>query len=308
MALPRPDLSLGLPTFGEPAGGSWRHLLDAARILEGAGIDRLVVSDHLVLGPHVDRYPWGRFPTPPDADWLDPLSVISALGAVTERIRFLTGILVAPLRPAPVLAKAAATVDVLTGGRLDLGVGVGWQREEFDAVGADFAQRGALLDTTIAECRALWSGQPVPVTGPDGVASEVWSAPVPTQERLPVWFSGTMTRRNLQRIVELGDGWIPIMGASPDDVAAGIAAARAGFAAAERDPTTLKVRAALPVARGADGSPDHRATLAPARELIEAGATDLHLPLRAFVDDVGDRAQLASTATALVAALDAVVA
>ena len=227
MAPARPQLSLGVATFGDPAGGSWRHVLDAARALEGAGVDRLVVSDHLVLGPNVADYPWGRFPTGPTDDWLEPLTALSAMAAATEQVRFLTGVLVAPLRPAAVLAKTVATLDVLSDGRVDLGVGVGWQREEFDAVGADFAARGALLDTTVAACRTLWSGDPLPVVGPDGAASEVWCAPRPAQARLPVWFSGTMTRRNLARVVELGDGWIPIMGATPGDVAAGVAALRA---------------------------------------------------------------------------------
>ena len=281
----RTQLSLGIATFGTPTGGDWRHLLDLARAADEAGVDRLVLPDHVVLGEHTADYPWGRFPTGPTADWLEPLTTIAALSAVTERVRFLTGILVVPIRPSALLAKTAATIDVLSGGRLDLGVGVGWQREEFDAVGVDFTSRGAQLDRSIADCRTLWSGEPLPVTGVDGVFGRVWCAPLPAQERLPVWFSGTLGRRNLQRIVELGDGWIPIMGATPDDVATGVTELRAGFTAAGRDPGSLQVRAAPAMVRDADGVTDLEATLAVVPELIAAGATDIHLPLRAFAAD-----------------------
>lgn len=277
-----PTLSVGIATFGAPTGGSWRHLLDLARAADDAGIDRLVLPDHVVLGPHTADYPWGRFPTGPEADWLEPLTTIAALAAVTERVRFLTGILVAPLRPAALLAKTVATLDVLSGGRVDLGVGTGWQPEEFLAQGLDFAQRGRLLDDTIATCRALWTGEATTVTGPDGTTTDVWCAPVPEQARLPVWFSGTLTARNGHRITVLGDGWIPIMGATTDDLALGAATLREGFAAAGRDPATLAVRAALPVVRDDAGTAEVGATLAAAPDVIAAGATDVHLPLRAF--------------------------
>lgn len=283
-----PHVSFGIPTFGEHGGAAspgWRALLDLARAAEDAGVDRLVVSDHVVLGPNTADYPWGRFPTGPTADWLEPLTVIAALAATTDRVRFLTGVLVAPLRPAALLAKTVATVDALSGGRVDLGVGVGWQREEFDAVGADFVRRGELLDRTMADCRTLWAGDPLEVTGADGASSPVWCAPAPAQDRLPVWFSGTLTARNRRRIVELGDGWIPIMGATADDLAAGTAVLRDDLRAAGRDPGALQVRASLAPLRHDDGRVDLAATVAPAAELVTGGATDLHLPLRALAPD-----------------------
>jgi probable F420-dependent oxidoreductase len=283
----RSALSVGIPTFGTAAarhGHDWRHLLDLARMAEDAGVDRLVVSDHVVLGPNTDAYPWGTFPTGPEADWLEPLTVVTALAAVTTTVRFLTGVLVAPLRPAALLAKTVATVDVLSDGRLDLGVGTGWQPEEFIAVGTSFASRGDLLTEGIATCRQLWTGGPVPMGDGDD-ATTVWCAPVPRQDPLPVWFSGTLTARNVRRIVELGDGWIPIMGTDAAGLADGVAVLRAAFAEAGRDPSTLGVRAALPVARDGDGRADVDRTLAAAPDLMLAGATDLHLPLRAFDPD-----------------------
>jgi alkanesulfonate monooxygenase SsuD/methylene tetrahydromethanopterin reductase-like flavin-dependent oxidoreductase (luciferase family) len=286
-----PQLSLGIGTFGAPPVGGWHDLLALARAADAAGIDRLVLPDHVVLGEHVDRYPWGTFPTGPQADWLEPLTLMSALAAVTDRV----------------LAKTVATIDVLSRGRVDLGVGVGWQPEEFTALGVDFARRGELLDRTIADCRTLWSGEPLVVTAADGTPTPVWSAPVPHQPRLPVWFSGTLGRRNLARIVELGDGWIPIMGASADDVAEGAARLRDAFVHARRDPADLQVRASPPLVRHGDGPADPLATIEGGRALLAAGATDLHLPLRAFLPG-GDPAAAPDALAALAAAFRTAVA
>src|SRR3954465_6149142 len=153
-------LSLGVPNFGGWVDGDWRRLLDIARVAEDAGVDRMVVTDHIVLGSGTDAYAWGRFPTAPDGPWLEPLTCLTAIAAVTTRLRLATGVLIAPLRPAAVLAKTVATLDVMSGGRVDLGGGVGWHREEYDAVGLDFRARGRLLDETMAACRALWSELP----------------------------------------------------------------------------------------------------------------------------------------------------
>ena len=131
------QLSLGIPNFGSWAGSDPHSLLDVAKAADDAGVDRLVVSDHVVLGPNLDAYRWGRFPTGPEAPWHEPLTCLTAFAAVTERVRLSTGILIAPLRRAPLLAKTVATLDVVSGGRVDLGVGVGWQREEYDAVGLE---------------------------------------------------------------------------------------------------------------------------------------------------------------------------
>src|SRR5262245_64884473 len=108
------------------------------------------------MSEHVEAYEWGPFPFPIEVPWLEPLSVLAAIAGATRRVRLATGILVAPLRPAVLLAKTAASLDVLSQGRLELGVGVGWQREEFEAEGLDFAARGELLTETLAACRVLW--------------------------------------------------------------------------------------------------------------------------------------------------------
>src|SRR3954449_2226672 len=186
----RVQLSLGIPNFGSWAAAALQPLLDLARAADAAGVDRLVVSDHVLLGHHTDAYRWGRFPTPPDAAWLEPLACLTAFAAVTDRVRLSTGILIAPLRPATVLAKTVATLDVLSGGRVDLGVGVGWQREEYDATGVSFSARGQLLEDTIAGCRELWTSLPASYSSRSVTFDEVYCSPQPLQQPLPVWFSG----------------------------------------------------------------------------------------------------------------------
>lgn len=252
------SLSLGLPNFGDWFGGDWTLLLELAGAADDAGVDRLVVTDHVLMGSNTDAYVWGRFPTAPDAPWLEPLTCLSAIAGVTARIRLATGIVIAPLRSAPVLAKTVATLDAISGGRVDLGVGVGWQREEYDASGLDFAARGQLLDDTVGACRVLWSESPASYRSETVSFSDVFCSPQPLQPRLPVWFSGTFTPRTRRRVLELGDGWIPIMGASVEDIAAGAKELRA---AADRP---IEVQAPL---RSMDG----------VSELVAAGVTNVYV-------------------------------
>ena len=189
---------------------------------------------------------WGKFPVPPEAPWLEPLIVLAAVASATSRVRLATGILIAPLRPAVLLAKQAATLDVLSRGRLDLGVGTGWQREEYDAEGIDFAQRGALLSDTIAACKVLWSDTPAALDTPTLSFRDVYCEPKPLQAGgVPLWIGGSLHARNLERLVRWGDAWIPIMGATIDDIADGARRIADAWRAAGRDPAGLQVQAPL---------------------------------------------------------------
>jgi probable F420-dependent oxidoreductase len=264
-------LTVGIPNFGGWADGRWHALLDVAKACDASGVDRLVVNDHVVMGRHTDAYVWGRFPTAPDGPWLEPLTTLAAIASVTQTVRLATGILIAPLRPAAVLAKTVATLDVLSAGRVDLGVGVGWQREEYDAHGLDFAGRGQRLTDTIGACRALWSQLPASYSSESTSFEDTFCSPQPVQHRLPVWFSGTLNERNLRRIVDLGDGWIPIMGATLDDVRDG---AQRLAAAIERP---ITIQAPAPIARAADRTVDLAATMGGVPDLLAAGATDIYV-------------------------------
>ena len=285
-------MSIGLPNFGATlAADGWRPLIDVAREADAAGIDRVIVVDHVVMGTHTEAYSWGRFPTEPDSPWLEPLTVLAVIAAVTTRVRLGTGILIAPMRGAAVLAKTAATLDVLSGGRVDLGVGTGWQKEEYDAAGLDFAQRGQLLSDTLAACKALWNDTPAAVDLPTVKFSDTYCRPQPVQPGgVPLWVSGTLVKPVIERVVRWGDGWIPIMTATVDDLRDGAALLRSMFADAGRDPDALQVRGALPLIRDTDGKIDVKASLREAPRLIEAGATDVSVQFQAVCRDPADAA------------------
>lgn len=268
-----PRLHLTLPSFGSWAGGDWGRVLDLARAADAAGVDGVVVPDHVAIGPRTDRYPAGAFPLPVDAPWLEPLTILTAVAVVTERLRLGTGVLVVPVRPPVVLAKTVATLDVLSGGRVDLGVGTGWQREELEGAGVPWAERGRRLTDGIAACRALWESEgPVTVDRSTVAFAELRSEPRPVQRPLPVLFSGTLHDANVERIVTLGDGWVPIMGATVADIAAGVDHLRRAYEPAGRDPSTLKVRG--------PAGPD----LAAVPDLLAAGVTDVVVNARGVED------------------------
>ncbi|HKJ25300.1 MAG TPA: TIGR03619 family F420-dependent LLM class oxidoreductase, partial [Myxococcota bacterium] len=252
-------LVAGLPRlFGDDLAA----IVELGRAADAAGIDQLVLPDHLAIGPRTDRYPYGRWPGPDDAPWLEPLTTLAAIAGVTRRIRLGTGVLIAPLRPALLLAKTAATLDVLSRGRLDLGVGTGWQREEFAAAGVPFRGRTARMDDVLRACRALWRDAPASFRSETVSFEAIRCLPRPVQrDGPPLWIGGAATPGNLARLAEFGAGWMPI-GLDDDAFRDGLARAREAFAAAGRDPATLGVRATLAPVRGADGRVDVGASLA----------------------------------------------
>ena len=222
MATRKPELSLYLQTFTDGPQHDWRATLEFARAMDTAGVDRVVVSDHVVFGEHLDAYAdpsiggqaGGRQPTGPDGSWLEPLTTLTAIAATTTRIRLATGILLAALRRPAVLAKQLATLDVLSDGRVDLGVGVGWQREEYEAAGLPFEDRGRLLDHTLEVCQTLWTQQRASYNSAELTFDGIHQMPKPVQSGgVPVWVSGTVNKAVARRIARFGSGWIP--GARP---------------------------------------------------------------------------------------------
>ncbi len=283
----KPRLSIHLVNFAAEPPGDWQRLFDLAVAADRAGIGRLVVSDHVVHGERLDRYAdptlgglaGGRQPTGPDGAWLEPLTVLAMVGALTEQVRLCPMILLAALRRPIVLAKTAATIDVLTGGRLDLGVGVGWQREEYEAAGLDFAARGRLLDHTLEICHALWTQERASVSTEELSFEAIHQMPKPTAGTVPVWVSGTVNRRSMARLARFGSGWIP-WGPDAADIASGIDKMREAVAATGRDPSGIEVAANVKLARDDRGEPQITPTMAAVPELIAAGATDLRVHLQ----------------------------
>ncbi len=282
-----PCLSLHLVNFAAEPPGDWQRIFDLAEAADRAGIGRLMVSDHVAFGERLDRYgdparggmTGGRQPTGPDGAWLEPLTVLAMVGARTTRVRLCTMVLLAALRRPAVLAKAAATIDVLTGGRLDLGVGVGWQQEEYEAAGLDFGNRGRLLDHTLEVCHALWGEQRASVVSDELSFEAVHQMPKPTAGTVPVWVSGTVNPRAMERLARFGTGWIP-WGRDAADLVPGIAAMRSAVAAAGRDPSGIEVAGMLRVATDSGGAPQIAATMEAVPGLLAAGVTDFRIGLR----------------------------
>lgn len=282
-----PPLTVGLPNYGSYLGDRpWRTLLELAAAVEAAGLDGVSVVDHVVMGSRVYRYPYGRFPGGPQAAWLEPLTVLAAVGAVTERVELATAVLVAPLRPAALLAKTAATVDQVSGGRLVLGVGTGWQEEEYRALGADWERRHQVLDDQLAACSALWAGGPVDLHTATVSLDGIHCHPRPVRSGgVPVWIGGRLTGRNLTRVVRWGSGWIPAPVDGPDDVADGVRRLRTALADAGRDPSSVRVRVTPEAVRDGAGRVDVAASLAGAAGLLAAGGTDLFVSLMGWCPD-----------------------
>jgi probable F420-dependent oxidoreductase len=208
-----------------------------ARTLEAAGFDSLWVSDHIVLPREMNsRYPFaadGRANWPSDTPYLDALVTLALAAAVTERVRLGTAVLVLPLRAPVEFAKQAATVDVASGGRLELGVGAGWLAEEFEALNVPFKDRGTRMVEWMQIMRDCWSGESTQrsserYTVPAGVLSR----PRPAHE-IPLLIGGHSDVA-LRRAGSVGDGWLAQQSApalDPDDIRA--AAARIAGAARE---------------------------------------------------------------------------
>jgi probable F420-dependent oxidoreductase len=292
-------LSITLPSFSADDPGSWQPMLDQARAADAGGVDRVVVSDHVVFGENLEAYArpevggteGGRQPTGPDGLWLEPLIVLTTVAAITSRIRLGTGILLAALRRPVVLAKQAATIDVLSGGRLDLGVGIGWQREEYDAAGLSFERRGRLLDDTLLVCQTLWREQRASVDTADLRFDGIHQMPKPLQPGgVPLWVSGTLNDAVVRRVARFGRGWIMWGPAAADPVPAATEMRRR-VADAGGDAAGLEVSAPLRLVRRDDRSVDVDATAEGLGPLVDAGITDFRgaLPVPPDVEEATAR-------------------
>ena len=282
-----PQLTIQPRNFAPHDPGDWSQLVDAAVAADAAGIDRIILSDHVVFGEQPEAYgdpkrggvEGGRQPTGPDGHWLEPLTTLSFLAGQTKRVRLGTSILLAALRRPVVLAKTAATLDVLSGGRFDLGVGVGWQEEEYVAAGLDFARRGRQLDHTLEVCRALWNEERASYDSPELRFDNIHAMPKPLQPGgVPIWIGGTVQPRAMARLARFGSGWIP-WGPAVADPSRGVGEMRRAMEDLERDPATVQVTSYLRAVHDGGGGFDLAATMAGATPLVELGITDFKVPI-----------------------------
>jgi probable F420-dependent oxidoreductase len=261
--------------------GSLRDVVELARVAEAVGFDDVCLGDHVTMGGPDTRPPWARgprFPHRPEERFPEPLTTLAAIATATERVRLVTCILIAPLRPPVLLAKTAATLHELSGGRLVLGVSVSWMPQEYAALGVPFEERGRRLDDLVGACRALWSRSPASFTSPTVSFEDMYCEPRPADaDAIPIWFGGQFTPRLVRRVASWGQGFLPHIDASTTWEAIGgqVRVIREATSAAGRDPAGLEVGARFP----AFGTPFDRALDEDLPALRAAGVTQLYVPL-----------------------------
>jgi probable F420-dependent oxidoreductase len=271
-----------------------RRLVDYAVEAERAGFHGVMVGEHVVHGPNAA---FRGVPKNPRA-WLrdgnqDPmyphpigLQLLSAMGAVTTKLRLMAAAVLTPLRHPLLLAKELATVDLISQGRLIVLPGVSWQREEYEALGVPFEVRGRILDEQLEIWELLWrGGSPVSYHGEHFNFSDIFVEPQPYRPGGPeLWIGGSaFAPWALRRAVRYGQGFFPVIHPTLDDLAAlGAALVKAG-----RDPATFEVGALLfgPRFKGATDLLDLNETLAPVEEMMAQGFTTFVVKPSQYIDD-----------------------
>ena len=186
------------------------QLVPLARVAEEVGFDGVLVSDHVFVPEKLgSRYPYSEDGVPPfgpETEFPEPWAAISAMAAVTTRLRFGTAVYLAPLRHPLEVARSVATAAVISGGRVLLGAGVGWIREEYAQLGKPFESRGSRLDEMIGILRKVWAGGMVEHHGRHYEFERLQLSPAPPGP-IPIYLGGA-SRAALRRAARLGDGWI----------------------------------------------------------------------------------------------------
>ncbi len=250
-----------------------RSYINIAKEAEALGFDAVSVTDHVVMGKNLHEYPFGEFPLPSESPWYEPLSVLNMIGSHTTSIKLATAILITPLRNPALLAKTAATIDVISSGRLELGVGLGWQREEFEAAGVDFDNREEIFWETLAILKKFWSESPTSHQGKHFQFEDVWCNPKPIQGAdIPLLFGIKMTPENANKIAEVGDGWIPIK-TSRKFIEDGRSILNDAFEQVKKP--LPRLRGQLPTITNEQGYPDLDKTLEEFEKSFDAGLKEI---------------------------------
>jgi probable F420-dependent oxidoreductase len=225
------------------------RLLEFARLAEELGADDVAMSEHIVLAHRPDKYGPTSAPHRFDEPWPEILTTLAAMAAVTQRVRLISTIVIAPLRPPVLLAKQAATVHALSNGRFVMGVSTSWHEEEYAALGVPFHERGARLDDLIGACRALWSRTPASFASRSISFEDLICVPRPDHaDDIPIWYGSAYSPRMVRRVAQTGAGWMPFVGPEPkplEMMARGRAALEEALVTAGREPSRLEISALL---------------------------------------------------------------
>jgi probable F420-dependent oxidoreductase len=274
-------LHFGNNTYPDPQGAR-----RVARAAEAAGFDSLFAVDHVVFPDnYTSTYPYapsGRLPGGPESPMPDPLIWMTWVAAATTRLRFMTGVIILPQRNPLVLAKQVATMDHLSGGRIELGIGVGWLKEEFDAVGVPFERRGKRADEYVAAMRVLWSRDAASFNGEFVKFDTVSCNPKPVRGAVPILVGGH-SEAAAKRAGRLADGFFPSIG-SPIDPMGLWDIVRRSAEAKGRDPQSIELLMGCPDALPDSGKDAHAAI----EERIRKGVKRIVVPATAFCRDLED--------------------
>lgn len=257
-------VKVALGTFGaqDKLGGSVTSFIELAKAADAAGIDQIVFTDHVIMGDNTERYPYGPFPVLPEYPWFEPLTL---------------------------LAKTIATLDQLANGRVDLGIGVGWQKEEYQSQGLDFGKRFQYFDDQLLALQQLWQQAPVQIDTPTVKMEKLYSLPYPKQQHascmpVPLWFGLAPLAKNCERIANFGAGWIPISW-DYDYIKSGADKIRDAMLKAGRDPETLQIRAHAVIDHSLPPKAALQHALDSVETLVKAGATIIEFETAPFIED-----------------------
>ena len=223
-----------------------RAIADYAQAVEALGYTHILVFDH-VLGANPERPGGWKGPYTYRHAFHEPLVLFGFLAAATQRIGLVTGILILPQRQTALVAKQAAAVDVLSAGRLRLGVGVGWNAVEFESLGEDFSNRGKRVEEQITLMRALWTKDLVTFRGQWHRVSDAGINPLPVQRPIPIWMGGE-SEPVMRRAARLADGWMPHFRPGPEAQAV-VDRLHGLVREAGRDPATFGIEGRMTLAQ-----------------------------------------------------------
>jgi probable F420-dependent oxidoreductase len=242
-------MQLGIVFPQSEIGNDPQAIRDFAQGAEGLGFSHMLVYDH-VLGADPSRPGGWRGPYDMNTPFHEPFVLFGHLAAVTRRIELCTTVLILPQRQTALVAKQAAEVDVLSGGRLRLGIGTGWNQIEYEALNENFKNRGRRQEEQVELMRLLWSKDSVDYQGKYHRVTLAGINPRPTRP-IPIWFGGSADAL-IERAARIGDGWFPLMAAN-DAAREAVTKLRSCLKAVGRDPAAFPIE---PQAQVRGGDPD----------------------------------------------------
>lgn len=276
-------IAISLVAIQKIVGGDISRVTTLAQMVEERGLDQLTASEHAIMSENIEAYPYGRYRLPIEEPWYDPFLLLATVAAATKTVGLGSNIIISPLRPAIVLAKEIATLDQLSRGRVQLGLGVGWQKEEYDAAGVPWKGRFGYLMEQIEVCRKLWTEAPTSFSGRTVKFEQLYSLPFPVQGgKIPIVLGLAPTELNIERIALHGDGWSPIEG-DPEKLIEPIGQIHARLRAVGRDPRDFTIRVQVNP-QVSDGRIDWDEVQDRARRLREVGVTMILVPVGLYCD------------------------